>query len=67
MHQLSAEFVAREPACLQARDSLDLLIALSEHDTVTSLADLLWMTAHAERAYARLSRFRHQHTAAPQG
>ena len=58
MHNLSRAFVAQKPECLQAKDSLDLLIALSEHDPVPSLRDLLSLTAQAEREYARLRKFR---------
>jgi hypothetical protein len=58
MHNLSRAFVASKPECLEAKHSLDLLIALSEHDPVPSLRDLLSLTARAEREYARLRRYR---------
>jgi len=58
MHSLSQDFVIRKPECLDAKDSLDLMIALSEHDPVSTLTDLLFLTALAEREYARLLRYR---------
>lgn len=58
MHSLSRDFVIRKPECLDAKDSLDLMIALSEHDPVSTLTDLLLLTALAEREYARLLRYR---------
>ena len=58
MHHLSSDFVARKPECLDAKDSLELMLALSEHDPVTTLTDLLSMTAIAEREYARLPKYR---------
>jgi hypothetical protein len=58
MHHLSRDFVVSKPECLEARDSLDLMIALSEHDRVATLADLLSMTAIAEKEYARLEHYR---------
>ena len=57
MHYLSRDFVVEKPECLDAKDSLDLLIALSEHDPVATLSDLLWLTAKAEREYARLRHY----------
>ncbi len=60
MHHLSRDFVVQKPECLEAKDSLDLMIALSEHDPVTNLKDLLSMTAIAEREYARLAHYRKQ-------
>jgi hypothetical protein len=57
MHYLSRDFVVEKPECLDAKDSLDLLIALSEHDPVATLTDLLWLTAKAEREYARLRHY----------
>ena len=60
MHHLSRDFVVQRPECLNAKDSLDLMIALSEHDPVTNLKDLLSMTAMAEREYARLAHYRNQ-------
>lgn len=62
MHSLSRDFVLQKPECLDAKDSLDLLIALSEHDPVSNLTDLLSLTAIAEREYARLARFRKKAT-----
>jgi hypothetical protein len=62
MHYLSADFVVRKPECLAAKDSLDMMIALSEHDPVATLADLLLLTAIAEREYARLPHYRKQST-----
>jgi hypothetical protein len=57
MHYLSRDLVVEKPECLDAKDSLDLMIALSEHDPVATLTDLLSLTAKAEREYARLRRF----------
>jgi hypothetical protein len=58
MHYLSQDFVVRKPECLDAKDSLDLMIALSEHDLVATLTDLLSLTAIAEREYARLRQYK---------
>jgi hypothetical protein len=60
MHHLSNDFVVDNPECLEAKNSLDLMIALSDHDTVTTLRDLLSMTTLAEREYARLRHYRRQ-------
>lgn len=60
MHSLSQDFVLRKPECLKAKDSLDLMIALSEHDPVATLTDLLSLTAIAEREYARLAHYRNK-------
>ena len=57
MHYLSRDLVVEKPECLDAKDSLYLLIALSEHDPVATLTDLLWLTAKAEREYARLRHY----------
>jgi hypothetical protein len=57
MHYLSDDFVTQRPECLDAKDSLDLMIALSEHDPVATLTDLLSLTAMAEREYARLRQY----------
>ncbi|MGD2074815.1 MAG: hypothetical protein PVI91_01460 [Gammaproteobacteria bacterium] len=58
MQHLSRDFMASKPECLEARDSLDLMITLSEHDRVATLADLLWMITHAEKEYSRLVNYR---------
>ncbi len=57
MHYLTQDFVVEKPECLDAKDSLDLMIALSEHDPVATLTDLLSLTAKAEREYARLRQY----------
>ena len=57
MHYLSEDFVIRKPECLDAKDSMELMIALSEHDPVATLTDLLSLTAMAEREYARLRQY----------
>lgn len=62
MHYLSRAFVDQKPECLEAKDSLDLMITLSEHDPVPSLKDLLSLTAMAEREYARLRKYRKTHS-----
>jgi hypothetical protein len=58
MHGLSSDFVARNPECLDVKDSLALMLVLSEHDPVGTLRDLLSLTTIAEREYARLPQYR---------
>ena len=58
MNHLSSDFVAQKPECLDAKDSLDLMMVLAQDDVVMTLTDLLSITSMAEREYTRLSSFR---------
>jgi len=58
VNHLSSDFVTQKPECLDAKDSLDLMMVLAQDDVVATLTDLLSITSMAEREYMRLSSFR---------
>ena len=58
MRHITSEFLDEHPECLNIDNPLDLMLELSDSDTIPSLAGLLSITSAAEYEYRRLCQLR---------
>ena len=58
MKRITEEFILAHPECRDVQRPLDLLPLLMDDEEVVSLTEVLWFTAHVEREYQTLVRYR---------